>query len=211
MYMRGKGVSMYLSDIIDLCDYHGSNYGGQEWKLTPYIQIKGEGDNRRTPGYPTTVSTIWDKYQTEIKLASVETLCPIEIIVAIIATESKGNTNAVREEPGYRKNYAKHLISVGLMQPLITTAEQMLNKTLNVTKLQVPLTNILAGAKYVQYQANVSNTLLDPVLSAAAYNAGGLYEDSQNEFGLVVYKDHLDRFIRWYNDFIYWRFYEKTE
>jgi hypothetical protein len=40
----------------------------------------------------------------------------------------------------------------------------------------------------------------DPILVAAAYNAGGLYESGANAWRLRSHGDHLDRAARWYGD-----------
>ena len=40
----------------------------------------------------------------------------------------------------------------------------------------------------------------DPILVAAAYNAGGLYQSSQNEWHLRSAGDHLDRSAAWFGD-----------
>lgn len=45
-----------------------------------------------------------------------------------------------------------------------------------------------------------SRTGDDPILVAAAFNAGGLYPDPSSNWGLRAYRDHLDRAARWYGD-----------
>ena len=40
----------------------------------------------------------------------------------------------------------------------------------------------------------------DPILVAAAYNAGGIYKSQLNPWHLHTTGDHLDRAARWYGD-----------
>jgi peptidoglycan L-alanyl-D-glutamate endopeptidase CwlK len=61
-----------------------------------------------------------------------------------------------------------------------------------------PTANIDLGAAYIR--ANMKRTGDDPILVAAAYNSGGLYETRNNAWRLRSYGDHLDRAARWYGD-----------
>jgi murein DD-endopeptidase MepM/ murein hydrolase activator NlpD len=59
-------------------------------------------------------------------------------------------------------------------------------------------TNLDLGAAEIRIRLN--KTGLDPILVAAAFNAGGLYGSPHSEWGLRAYGDHLDRAAKWYGD-----------
>lgn len=59
-------------------------------------------------------------------------------------------------------------------------------------------TNIMLGTGYLHQQRGVTG--LNPVLTAAAYNAGGLRASGTNLWGLHTHGDHLDRSSRWFGD-----------
>lgn len=54
------------------------------------------------------------------------------------------------------------------------------------------------GAAYIRI--NMPSTGDDPVLVAAAYNAGGLYPSSGNHWRIKSYGNHIDRAAEWYGD-----------
>jgi soluble lytic murein transglycosylase-like protein len=116
---------------------------------------------------------------------------PAELIVATIATESRGNRDAVRTEPDGRQ-------SVGLMQTLLGTASEVMGRAVTADELRDPETSITAGAKYIRSQR--SRTEFEPPLVAAAYNAGSLRESDRNRWRLASTEEHVDRFCRFYND-----------
>jgi peptidoglycan L-alanyl-D-glutamate endopeptidase CwlK len=51
-----------------------------------------------------------------------------------------------------------------------------------------------------EIRSRMAKTGLDPILIAAAYNAGGIYESEQNEWHLRSAHDHLDRASKWFGD-----------
>ena len=72
-----------------------------------------------------------------------------------------------------------------------------------------PEISLYAAAAYMRDQADRDldrSTFLDPVLVAAAYNAGGLYQEAKrsNPWRLRCYPlgtgEHITRFVRWYGD-----------
>ncbi len=54
------------------------------------------------------------------------------------------------------------------------------------------------GTAYIRH--NMPRTGTDPLLVAAAYNAGGLYPSSQNRWRIRSHGNHLDRAAEWYGD-----------
>jgi peptidoglycan L-alanyl-D-glutamate endopeptidase CwlK len=58
--------------------------------------------------------------------------------------------------------------------------------------------NVIIGV--AEIASRLGRTGLDPILVAAAYNAGGLYRSTQNAWRLRSHGDHLDRAAKWYGD-----------
>jgi len=109
--------------------------------------------------------------------------------------------------------------SAGPMQVMSSTAREMNNKSpklrfKNETTLKwfktKPATPpkalglydgrvcIMIGASYIAHQA--AKTGLNPILVAAAYNAGSIRATGTNSWGIFAHGDHLDRAARWYGD-----------
>lgn len=132
---------------------------------------------------------------------------PVELIIATICTESSGNPNALRKEPGcdlVDPERTPHRVSPGLMQTLLSTAREARSMPeLRLNDLFNPKESIAAGAAYIWRQART--TRFDPPLVAAAYNAGGVYYNSgsANAWRLRQYpigtSKHVDRFVRFFN------------
>ncbi len=132
---------------------------------------------------------------------------PIELVVACICTESSGNAQALRREPGcdlQQPARTPFRVSFGLMQTLLSTARETLGTPdLPLDALGNPQKSIEAGASYMYLQAR--QTRFDPPLVAAAYNAGGIYyqNSAANAWRLRQYPigtgQHVDRFIRYFN------------
>ena len=137
--------------------------GSVTWALTPEgISVEG-AKPIGTTGAPNTVKAIWEKYGVHCAAAARDFTVPVELIVATIATESSGKPDAVRKE-------AKDS-SYGLMQTLLGTAREALgDERLSGHDLLRPETSIRAGTAFIVRQRNLHK--FDPVLVAAAYNAG---------------------------------------
>jgi hypothetical protein len=181
--------------------------GGVRWRLGPGGVIVGdEAGPRRTPGAPATIRRIWATFRGPIEKCAAAYGVPAELILATIATESGGNPNAVREEPGYVSDEATpHRVSPGLMQTLISTARETLRDPhLGRAALLDPEVSLRAGTSYIRAQARLTN--LDPPLVACAYNAGGLYAQAgaANPWKLRQFPigtgRHADRFVAWFGD-----------
>jgi hypothetical protein len=179
-----------------------------EWKLTKEgLFIKGSGIER-TKGRPLTIMKIWTNFSKFINEFADKYAVPAELIIATIATESGGKVNAIRKERNYISDEATpHRISVGLMQTLISTASDVMGFEVDRAWLLVPENSIHAGTKVIKNQERI--TLFDPPKVAAAYNAGSIYYDASKknrwkmrQFPLGTSK-HVDKFIRFFNDFIF--------
>jgi hypothetical protein len=172
---------------------------GVAWQLTREgVSVDG-APPRGTPGEPTTVREIWQRYGPLCSSAAKQYGVPVELIVATIATESSGNPNARRSEP------AIHDESTGLMQTLVSTAREALGRRdLTGDSLLDPGLSIQAGAAYIAQKHG--DTHFDPPLVAAAYNAGSIRRDDgeRNRWKLLCYPvgtgQHVDRFIGWFAD-----------
>lgn len=189
---------------MSLTKWHG--FGESiRWRLTPDgVEIEGAGIER-TRGAPITATRLWETWGEGIDRAAKRWRVPNALIIATIATESGGKADAVRLEPGYASDEkTPHRISAGLMQTLLSTASETLSLCMDRTWLLQGENSIYAGTAYIARQARSTN--LDPALVAAAYNAGGVYENNgaQNRWKMRQYpmgtSAHCDRFVKWFND-----------
>ncbi|MGK7925659.1 MAG: transglycosylase SLT domain-containing protein [Spirulina sp.] len=189
-----------LPNFSGLEQFHRAFLGGMRWRLTPEgIEVEGAGIPR-TPGVPITTARIWNEYGDIINQRAEYYHIPCALIIATIATESGGDRDAIRKEPGYRSDeLTPHKISVGLMQTLISTAREILNDP-HVERhwLLEPKNAIEAGTCYIAEQ--MSKTTYDPPKVACAYNAGGIYRSNDNHWKMRQYGNHCDRFVKWFND-----------
>jgi hypothetical protein len=193
--------------MSSLREWHGFE-DSVRWRLTPEgVEIEGSGVER-TGGRPQTVSRVWDRFGAEIDAVARARRVPCELIIATICTESGGNPDAVRLEPGYRSDEeTPHRVSVGLTQTLISTAREAMALSLDREWLRQPRNAIDAGSAYIAKQAR--STRLDPPLVAAAYNAGRLAHNTgqRNRWKLRQYpigtSAHCDRFVKFYNDAVF--------
>lgn len=192
--------------VTKLLDGQWKRYSSSvRWRLMPEgIEVEGDGI-RGSGGEPVTVRRIIDRFGSSIEIAAAHYLVPAELIVATIATESGGNPNAERHEPGFSSYDATPgRVSIGLMQTLLSTARMMIGSDTAAQDLRTPHTSIMAGTAYINHQAPI--TFLDPPRVACAYNAGGVYPQAaegnrwkMRQFPIGTGK-HADRFVLWFND-----------
>jgi Transglycosylase SLT domain len=106
-----------LAEVVpDLIKPHRHFPTAVSWALTADgIAVDGAAA-QGTAGQPTTVRKIWQTYGDRCTAAARRYGVPVELIVATIATESGGDSNARRPEPKIGDE------SVGLMQTLVATA-----------------------------------------------------------------------------------------
>lgn len=177
-----------------------------EWQLTPQgISINGE-PVQYTAGSPATATRVWKTFEKEISYYSSVFFVPVELVIATICTESRGNPDAIRYEPGYTTEQSTpHRVSAGLMQTLVSTAREALDKPfINLEWLWTAEHSIEAGTAYIAKQSRF--TLYDPPVVACAYNAGHVYYDSSvgNRWKMRQFplrsSAHADRFVLWFND-----------
>lgn len=201
------------SDILDshklgrLGEPH-THFGGVKWSLTKRgVLLEGETTPTTGEAHIARVRTVLAKHRQPIFTVLSTGQVPIELLLACICTESGGDANAKRYEPGCDRTNPERTpnrVSFGLMQTLLGTARDALSRRdLRLDALLDPETSISAGAAYMWRQAR--QTYFDPPLVAAAYNAGGLYFNSSksNRWRLRQYpigtSAHCDRFIQYFN------------
>lgn len=187
-----------LSDVVpDLRKPHAHFPDGVTWELTADgISVDG-AKAARTNGAPDTVTRIWDRYGNFCANWARSYGVPVELIVAAIATESKGDKDARRQGPND--------VSVGLMQTPLHTARGVLGRpSISADDLVNPSLSIEAGTAYIAQQRNETN--FDPPLVAAAYNVGSLRKDTAeaNKWRLHCHPPgtgrHVTRFVEWFGD-----------
>ena len=176
-------------------------------------QLAAEGviiENKRPPetsgGEPKTVRSVWQRFRAPLEEWSQKFGVPMELIIATICTETRGDPDAVREEPGYVSDEkTPHKVSPGLMQTLISTARKTLAiDSIDREWLLKPENSIRAGTAYIASQW--TSTSFDPPKVGCAYNAGGIYynQSDANRWKMRQYPinsaDHADRFVKWFND-----------
>jgi peptidoglycan L-alanyl-D-glutamate endopeptidase CwlK len=183
----------------------------------------------RTPGSPTTVTAIWNAFGTIIAIMSRKYDIAPEILLMTIATEAAAYKDDEFTGPRTFR-WEAHVwnrdvnppvqgdYSAGPMQTLASTARWVIDaQHLPYHKFQVapvfavrpspppanhplydPATNIEIGAAEIRQR--VGTTGRDPILVAAAFNAGGIYEDHGNPWHMRTYGNHLDRAAQWFGD-----------
>ena len=194
-------------DLAALMAAHGYE-DSVTWALTTSgISIAG-APAAGSGGRLITVRTIWSKFGASAGRWAESSRIPVELIVATIATESRGDPAALRLEPDYADDdKTPGKVSPGLMQTLIATARDVLQRDdIDRAWLLQPDNSIQAGAAYIDRQRRL--TLLDPPKVACAYNAGGLYHEpsAANRWKMRQFplgrSSHGDRFVQWFNDCI---------
>ncbi len=182
----------------------------------------------RTDGEPKTMRRIWQLFFDQILAASREHDVPPALIMMVIATETAAFRNygftgpmTFRWEANVKVNDVSPPLfgdySAGPMQILATTARWVISaQHLDYDAFRVapvyerrpepPQThpmyeagnNIALGTAVIKQRWKQTGD--DPILVAAAYNAGGVYQSSENPWGVRCYGNHLDRAAQWYGD-----------
>lgn len=195
-----------------------SRFNGREWQVTSGRLISRDPEHHvrtehRTLGEPLTMRRYLVAWGEEIRAASKATGVPRALLMATIATENgparAGETKGLRimppkfrREPGYESDEATpHRLSVGPCHLLLSTAG------MTRAELSDLGANIMAAARYIA--RGEARTGWDPILVAARYNSGGLYDASSvasrfhNRWHLRSWGAHLDRFADWYGDALF--------
>jgi peptidoglycan L-alanyl-D-glutamate endopeptidase CwlK len=183
----------------------------------------------RSPGAPVTCRAIWNEFGTIITIMARKYGIAPEVVMMTIATEAAAyrhdgftGPRTFRWEahvwnrdiqPATQGDY-----SAGPMQTLGTTARWVIEaQSLPYHRFHVapvyasrpippppshPLydaaTNIEIGTAEIRQRLSMTGS--DPVLTAAAFNSGGVYEASTSAWRLRSYGNHLDRAAQWFGD-----------
>ncbi len=104
-------------------------------------------------------------------------------------------------------------LSTGIMQVTGTTCQSLLRSlgraelSKNACMMKMaddPDFSVELGAAYMTQPKQVQLTSLNPPKVAAAYNAGGVYLDPRNPWGMRCTGNHIDRFVSAYNAYVAW-------
>lgn len=182
----------------------------------------------RTPGEPVTCRKIWEIYGPAIVNACARYHFSPALIMMILATETafarKANFTGpltFRWEPHVEVTDVNPPrlgdYSAGPMQVLATTArwivrargldyepfvvapalEYQVDEPDRLPLYEPDISVMIGTAAVAQRRKRTGD---DPILVAAAYNAGGVYKSTKNSWSLRAYGDHLDRAAKWYGD-----------
>ncbi|WP_295879953.1 D-Ala-D-Ala carboxypeptidase family metallohydrolase [uncultured Thiohalocapsa sp.] len=209
--------------------FHSRN-GGIAWRYDAAGVYTESGGPLRSPGEPRSVLRALDLYGDSIFAFALRHGVPMELILMTIGTETAfardqafTGPRTFRWEPHVRVKDVdpptRGDYSAGPMQTLATTARWVIRvqPALNYgpfaaapyyaqrpparparSTLYNPVINIDIGtAEIVQRWSKTGD---DPILVAAAFNAGGLYSTNDNPWHLRTYGDHLDRAAGFYGD-----------
>lgn len=184
----------------------------------------------RTAGPPSTCSAIVNLYGQTIHKAALEHKIAPELIVMTIATEAAFAKKANFTGPSTFRWEALVQVndvspptlgdySAGPMQTLATTAREVIGRLglsypdpfavapyFEMRPVPAPATHPLYDAApnidigSAEIRTRLSKTGFDPILVAAAYNAGSLRPTDENPWHLDTTGDHLNRAAAWYGD-----------
>ncbi len=193
-------------DLLPPLTVNHGIFGSVEWRLAADgIRIE-DSTPEGTRGRPLTARRVWNAFGDSISHWCGEFDVPVELILATICTETRGNPEALRIEPGYVSDETTpHRISPGIMQTLISTAREALDDPrIDRDWLLVADNSIQAGTAYIGQQRR--KTELDPPKVACAYNAGSVIRNDgpgnrwkMRQFPIGT-SHHADRFVAWFND-----------
>ncbi len=146
------------------------------------------------------VSEAWNRYGPLIRASAKLYRVPAELIIAVMVNESGLKPKAHQIYSGYISDEkTPQRISVGLGATLISTARYMLkDNSIDRDWLSDPANSIRIIGVYLDRHYKMNG--FDPVRTAAAYNAGGIYRDASKgnrwrmrnyPLGHGIYIDHF--------------------
>lgn len=209
-----------------LSSWH-NRHGGRRWRvIPPGIEIETDAGPEllRTAGPPRTMRLYVAFWWEEIAAAARAHGVPVALLLMTLGTENGvarvHGTRLVypprRAEPGYVSDeVTPDRVSFAPCHVLLSTARAALGRPdLRAAELEEVGTNLMAAAAYIASQRGITG--YDPILVAAGYNAGGLYDSSRdpnprhrNPWNLRAYdydgptgpgEDHITRAARWFGD-----------
>ena len=182
----------------------------------------------RSPGEPITMRAIWQGFGGAILAAAQRFGVAPALIMTMIANET-GNLRKFGFTGPLSFRWEPHVLvndvnpprhgdySAGPMQILASTARwivrvqrlaydpfaaapayEMRPEPPASHAMYDPALNIELGTAVLKQRWAATGA--DPILVAAAYNAGGVYRSAENAWCLRCHGDHLDRTAKWYGD-----------
>ncbi|MBM3774212.1 MAG: lytic transglycosylase domain-containing protein [Acidobacteria bacterium] len=191
-----------------LTEFHSMFPGSIRWRVTPRgVECEGSGLAPVSAAARKRAREYLTRYRALYAAASQAYGVPVELLIACSLTESdpaKPET-CFREEPGFVSDAeTPDRVSAGFCQLLISTAREVVRDPgIDRQWLFNPGNSLRACAAYMKRQA--AKTSYDPVYTACAYNAGGLYQNDNpnNRWRLRQYpigsSKHADRFVEFFN------------
>lgn len=197
--------------------------GGVGWRVlvSGEIEVEGEGIIR-TGGEPKTMRHLLATHGEDLREAADTFGVPIAWIMGMIPIEAKmrplkgggsyPDPKSYREEPGYTSDAeTPNRVSAGVMQTLLSTAQQMAAKhgygrLRAASDLFDVQRSITLGTAYMRHQMDrysegVEDHAFDFVHLTGAYNAGSIKHSAESRFRLLTYSPtRTERAIRWHND-----------
>ncbi|WP_207538265.1 D-alanyl-D-alanine carboxypeptidase family protein [Sabulicella rubraurantiaca] len=206
---------------IEECDW-SHPFQGRPWRVDRHgIYLRDlEGGQRaiRSAGNPTTCGAVIAAFGPQIAKYSAKHGVPPELIVMTIATEV-GVYRSVGFTGPRTFRWEAHIsdYSAGPMQMLASTARDVNRKERlgyedsdfpsfdakpepppQDLPIYKPDIAIDLGAAFIR--RGMAKTGTNPILVAAAYNAGSVRQGTGNPWGLHCHGDHLDRAAEWFGD-----------
>lgn len=183
----------------------------------------------RTRGAPATARTLLDEYGDRIEEAACAWQLPTSWVAAMVTIEAgrvpgtlsfdpisladEDVRQGPQETPFHDYRARPHRVSAGLMQTLLSTAQQMLSTygapftpsgprgALDLCDLTIPERSLWLGAAYMRHQADKFGD--DPLLLVGSYNAGKLAETDKNPWNLRTFgRDRVAKFAAYHNDIL---------
>lgn len=196
---------------------------GRRWRILPTGEIDVQQMGViRTSGQPLTMRHMLATHGEVMREAAARFDVPIAWIAGMIPIEarmvplkgggSSPDPKSYREEPGYTSDAATpHRVSAGVMQTLLSTANDMARKhkmplLKSAKELFDVRLSILLGTAYMRhqmdrYKGGVEGHEFDFVHLTGAYNAGSIRYNKESPFRLLTYSPtRTERAIRWHND-----------
>jgi peptidoglycan L-alanyl-D-glutamate endopeptidase CwlK len=200
----------------------GHPFGGRPWRVDQhgvYLRDQSGGERRfRTDGNPVTCGAVVEVFGPQILKCSAKHGVPPELLIMTIATEV-GSYRKYGFTGPRTFRWEPHIgdYSAGPMQILGGTAREI-NQQMGLGYPEAFFPKFAArpdpppedlalyradvaldvGAAYIRNHMNRTGT--NPILVAAAYNAGSLRDDPENPWGLKCYGNYFDQAAAWFGD-----------
>jgi hypothetical protein len=167
------GVMPSRGEFDRMGQWHARFLGGTRWRVRQLgLEIEGDLLSPVEDAQADAVLRAMAWFRPEILHAAIEFNVPVDLLLSTLSVETVAGVQSREQSVRARGSSGE----VGAMQILPATARAAMGEPrMSIAALQDPLTNVRAGAAYIALQSK--GTRFDPPLVAAAYNAGGVYEE----------------------------------